>query len=173
MVEKLEIRQLELSDEGAFERYFAKWENEPIVNYHVRRFSDLESFADYLTAFEREKTESNSYSGSTSTKYFSFLENGEIAGSIDCRWEIEKGDLLMTGGHIGYMVAPDCRRQGVASALLDFALGKYLETGIFRVMISALETNGASRAVIEKFGGVLENIVDEDGENLCRYWIEL
>jgi len=45
--------------------------------------------------------------------------------------------------------------------------------GVQRVLVTCGENNAASRKVIEKCGGVLENIIDtEDGERVRRYWLE-
>jgi len=44
---------------------------------------------------------------------------------------------------------------------------------ISQVMISADKENLASRKSIEANAGILENIVDIDGDEICRYWINL
>lgn len=40
-------------------------------------------------------------------------------------------------------------------------------------MISADKGNVASRKTIEANGGILENTVEIDGDEICRYWINL
>lgn len=44
---------------------------------------------------------------------------------------------------------------------------------ISQVMISADKGNVASRKTIEANGGILENTVEIDGDEICRYWINL
>lgn len=54
---------------------------------------------------------------------------------------------------------------------LNFALEEYGKRGISPVLITAREDNiAASRHIIEKAGGALENSIDlEDGQRLVRY----
>ena len=170
------IRELTAADQAAFLAYAADWKDdtspftiEATSTYKTLTASD---FPDYLSALLLEAKEPKNPDYSTAKHYFAFLDTGEIAGVIDCRWQIEKGILLEWGGHIGYGTAPSFRGQGIASAMLAFALEKYRAKGIMRVMISAHEDNLASRAVIEKAGGQLENTVEADGGLVCRYWIE-
>ncbi len=66
--------------------------------------------------------------------------------------------------------------------LLAFALGKYQERGILKVLITAHADNLVSRRTIEKAGGSLEDFMtlEDDypsphmaGQTIARYWIEL
>ena len=171
------IRELTASDQTAFLAYAADWtgDTSPFTIDATSTYKTLTAadFPDYLSALLQEATTPKNPDYSTANHYFAFTENGQIAGQIDCRWQIEKGILLEWGGHIGYGTAPSFRGHGVASQMLAFALEKYRERGITRVMISAHEDNPASRTVIEKAGGQLENTVAADGGLVCRYWIEL
>lgn len=72
------------------------------------------------------------------------------------------------------MVVTKYRRQGVASQLLTYALEQYRQAGYERVLLTARETNVASRATIERAGGVLEDYRTNDlGQKMARYWIRL
>ena len=81
--------------------------------------------------------------------------------------------MLEWGGHIGYGVAPDFRGDHFAEEMVRFVLPKYRKRKISQVMISADKENLASRKSIEANAGILENIVDIDGDEICRYWINL
>lgn len=78
-------------------------------------------------------------------------------------------DLRKTGGHIGYCIRPAARGKGYGSILLSQLLKKAKEKNIPRVLLTCLETNAASKGVIENNGGMLERV--EDGG--CYYWINL
>ena len=79
------------------------------------------------------------------------------------------------GGHIGYDVPPSLRNQGNATLLLRLTLQKAAEMGIVRVLMTCDCDNLASVRVIEKCGGVLENIIVSDFTKklVNRYWITL
>lgn len=175
-MENLEIRELEIEDNAAFQLYVADWKTDisPFKIDEVKDYEHIttENFADWQKKIRREETEVRNPAWSTATKYFAFIDE-KIAGVISCRWQIEKGILLEWGGHIGYGVAPSFRGGHLAEKMVHFALEKYRKANILRVMISADEENWASRKTIEHCGGKLENIVDIDGSLVCRYWIAL
>ena len=174
---KLEFRELELTDKEAWLRFAKDWRENNTSLFRIMEESDFEkvtdeTFVDYQAQLRREETTAEQADWSTCTKYFLFVD-GVIVGNISCRWQIEKGILLEWGGHIGYGVAPSFRGQHFAEEMVRFSLEKYRARGILRVMISANETNLASRKTIERSGGVLENIIEIDGNKICRYWIDL
>lgn len=111
---------------------------------------------------------------SKTTVYYAFVD-GEIAGRISCRWELEKGNLAEVGGHVGYVTAPTFRRKGIMKALLAFAMERYRERGMDRLFITALEDNLPSCKTIESMGGILQDqfyLADEQAF-LSRYWVHL
>ena len=79
------------------------------------------------------------------------------------------------GGHIGYDVPPFYRNQGNATLLLRLTLQKAKEMGLVRILMTCDHDNLPSARVIEKCGGVQENIVISDftGKMVNRYWITL
>jgi predicted acetyltransferase len=78
-------------------------------------------------------------------------------------------ELLHEGGHIGYNVVPEHRRQGHATAILAQALLLCRAHGLARVLVTCDDSNVGSRRVIEANGGVPEEVTD----GTCRYWISL
>ena len=81
--------------------------------------------------------------------------------------------LLETGGHIGDGIRPGERRKGYATAMIGLALEECRKLGIDRVLICCDKDNIGSAKSIQRNGGVLENEVEEDGNIVQRYWIEL
>ncbi len=75
--------------------------------------------------------------------------------------------LLRVGGHIGYEVRPTARRQGHATAMLRESLPHAHRLGIDPALVTCDDTNIASKIVIERNGGKLENLLD----GKLRYWV--
>jgi predicted acetyltransferase len=97
--------------------------------------------------------------------------NGVIVGSARIRFSLNK-DLKRTGGHIGYGVLPAHRRRGYATEILRQALIIARSQGVARVLVTCLDDNVGSACVIERCGGVLEDVIDidEGSRRLRRYW---
>lgn len=100
-----------------------------------------------------------------STTYFLYV-NGEPVGMIRLRTQLSES-LRILGGHIGYAVGPAFRGKGYATKMLRLVLQEANAIGIEQALVTANVDNLASRRVIEKNGGVLEDII----ENTCRYWV--
>ena len=92
-------------------------------------------------------------------------EGDQILGFLAIRHRLNRY-LLEFGGHIGYSVRPSARGRGIATAALEQALVEARELGIERVLVTFDEDNAASRRVIEKAGGHVEDV----RENRRRYW---
>jgi predicted acetyltransferase len=73
--------------------------------------------------------------------------------------------LEREGGHIGYVVVPEFRRQGYANAILRLSLQIAREKcgGTHRILVTCDDDNVGSIRTIEKNGGILENIVQWAG----------
>lgn len=80
--------------------------------------------------------------------------------------------LLKQGGHVGYSTHPAYQGQGIATAMLGFAVQKLNELGVQKVLVTCYDDNIASAKVIEKNGGILENTLKKpNGTKIRRYWI--
>ncbi|GAA2756146.1 GNAT family N-acetyltransferase [Actinopolymorpha rutila] len=96
------------------------------------------------------------------------VEDGRLLGGIALRhWFSD--DI----GHIGYGIRPSARRRGLASWALGEMLVEARALGLDRVLVPCLADNIASARTIERNGGVLEGIRDEEHGPVRRYWIDL
>jgi predicted acetyltransferase len=95
-----------------------------------------------------------------------WMDGDQYVGRMSIRHELNE-ELLATGGHIGYDVRRSRRREGHATAMLRAALPIARGLGIESALVTCDDTNIASRRVIEKNGGVLE---DQRGHKL-RFWV--
>jgi predicted acetyltransferase len=105
---------------------------------------------------------------------FWLVDPSGFIGELSLRHHLD-AYLLQSGGHIGYGVRPSRQRQGHGTRMLQLALAEARTRGIGRLLLTAHVPNVASRRIIERNGGILENIVDDlfGGGPLCRYWIDL
>ena len=94
--------------------------------------------------------------------------DGRLVGFLSVRHELNDY-LLELGGHIGYAIRPLERGQGYATAATALGLEECRRLGIDRVLITCDDTNVASATVIERNGGVLEDL--RGGKR--RYWVDL
>lgn len=143
----------------------------------VRNFEKLEqmSYEEWLADLENGKHKENLPEGySTQTFYLVENDDGEIVGAICLRWD-EVPILMTHGGLIGYSIRPAKRGQGYANEMLRLGLQKYKEIkkDAKRILITCKDYNIPSAKVIEKNGGVFENVFEHDGIKSLRYWIDL
>ena len=96
--------------------------------------------------------------------------DGQIVGRVSIRHQLNEY-LETRGGHIGYGVRPAFRGRGYATEILDSALKIVRELGVNRVLVTCDDANIASSKVIERAGGVLENVLQDGDEKIRRYWI--
>lgn len=97
-----------------------------------------------------------------STFLFAFV-GARIVGRVSIRHRLN-AELERVGGHIGYTVVPEFRRQGYGTEILRQALAIARDRlGIARVLVTCDDDNLGSIRVIERNGGVLENVIRDPG----------
>ena len=90
----------------------------------------------------------------------------EYLGRLSIRHRLTP-HLLYHGGNIGFEVRPSARRRGHATAMLAAALPLAAELGIDPARVDCEVDNAASRLVIERNGGVL----DEERDGSFFFWV--
>ncbi len=105
------------------------------------------------------------------------VEDDCFIGEVSIRHELTES-LLKFGGHIGYGIRCSKWNMGYATKMLALALIYIKKHFVFdKVLITCNIDNYASAKVIEKNGGILQDIITNkiDGKERLtkRYWISL
>ncbi|MEH0845878.1 GNAT family N-acetyltransferase [Micromonospora sp. CPCC 205711] len=95
-----------------------------------------------------------------------WVEGDDYLGRIAIRHRLTPS-LLEVGGHIGYDVRASARRRGHATAMLGAALPVAYRLGIVSALVTCDTDNVASRRVIERNGGILE----DERQGKLRFWV--
>ena len=136
-------------------------------------FSPHKDFDEYikLTAHREMPTDPKYV---PSSLYYAYDEERNImVGAVNIRHYLND-KLLFDGGHIGNGVRPSERRKGYGTLIISLALKECKKLGIDKVLITCNKDNIGSKKSIINNGGILENeVIDEDGKKVLRYWISL
>jgi predicted acetyltransferase len=144
------------------------------VPYFLHYYQEGMPFRRYLDVLaEQARGENLPPNHVPSTFLFAFVAT-RIVGRVSIRHWLN-AFLERVGGHIGYVVVPEFRRQGYATAILRLSLQiAHEKLGIGRILVTCDDDNIGSIRTIEKNGGIFENLVS--GTDLDkpkrRYWIE-
>ena len=142
-----------------------------VIGYYLRErdgaWSSDEAFRAFTEEVRAQRLEETPRpAGFVPSTELWWIEGDDYLGRIGIRHRLTP-DLLETGGHIGYDVRPSARRRGHATEMLRQALAIARGLGIDPALVTCNVDNVASRAVIERNGGVLE----DEREGRLRFWI--
>lgn len=162
-----------LEHKDAYSEVIAEWieAEEHIYPGAIRpRGTDYRSLLELLESYRNGETcPSNLVPSDT---FFLANEYNKILGAISIRHYLNE-QLLKFGGHIGYGIRPSERRKGYATVMLKMALEKCRKIGINHILITCDKDNIASAKTIIANKGILENeLVEDNGNIVQRYWIE-
>ena len=134
---------------------------------------DAPSWSAWLDELDRRRRDQTVSEDQVPSVFLLAEVGGELVGRSSIRFALNEF-LLREGGHIGYGVLPAHRRRGYATEILRQSLAIVRANGVDRVLVTCDVDNAASAAVIERCGGVLEDIHDQsqDGIPKRRYWID-
>ncbi|MEK7509829.1 MAG: GNAT family N-acetyltransferase [Patescibacteria group bacterium] len=134
---------------------------------------EAETFDAYVEKILGQSKGDNLLEGYVPQTTYWLVDGEEFIGTVRIRHRLDEF-LQKVGGHIGYDVRPSKRGKGYGSKILELALPKAKEIGISHILVTCDATNVASRKIIEKNGGVLENQVPnpETGVDKLRFWID-
>jgi predicted acetyltransferase len=146
----------------------------PDVPSFLHYYDDGMSFARYLEVLADQERGVNLPANHVPETFLFAFKDRRIVGRVTIRHALNEV-LARGGGHIGYVVVPEFRRQGCATEILRQALqiaGDRL--GLARVLVTCDDDNRGSIRTIEKNGGILEGVVSGAGleKPKRRYWID-
>ena len=131
-----------------------------------RAFSDL---VERLRADALEETERPDGWVPSTIRWI--IANDRYVGTISIRHRLTPA-LTELGGHLGASVIPSARRRGYARIAGRLALPIVQQLGLERVLVTAYESNTASRQLIEGFIGAAGLNFDADVRGATRrYWV--
>jgi len=147
----------------------------PNAPQFLQYYEEGMSLARYVAVLEERQRGVNLPPNHVPSTFLFAFKGDRIVGRVSIRHALSDA-LLRVGGHIGYVVVPEFRRQGHATAILRLALRfAHERLGLDRVLLTCDDDNVGSIKTIERNGGVLEEIVSgrDVDDRKRRYWIEL
>jgi len=125
----------------------------------------------YLELLDDNRNGRNLREGVVPSSFFLAFFEEKLVGRTSIRHRLNP-KLIRRGGHIGFAVLPECRRQGFGHAIMRETLVIARERGIQPILVTCDDNNYGSRSIIESCGGVLDSIELTVGGSPCRrYWI--
>lgn len=169
----LEFTELDLHHESAIADYVAEFANageSRIHGYFGKPHWEHVETVKKLAAWSR----GNDLGGWVRNSTRFLIKSDRIIGNYNFRHELTES-LERCGGHCGYSVRPSERRKGYGSILLANAKDFGRTLGLERILVTCSVENVGSSRVIERNGGIFEDIVhdDDSDEDLSRFWITL
>lgn len=168
----LELRPLRLEDEESFLGALGEFESETPPFDFALGFTRARNFAEYVRQLDGWPQGENLPPGFVPGDFYVGVVAGVVVGRLSLRHQLN--DFLRhTGGHIGYGVRRSQRGRGYATEMLRRSLPRCAQLGIERALITCDVDNPASRKVIERCGGIFENVTSDPelAVQKRRYWI--
>jgi predicted acetyltransferase len=147
----------------------------PEVPHFLHYYEEGMLFSRYLEVLAEQARGENLPPNYVPSSFLFAFASTRIVGRVAIRHSLN-AFLERVGGHIGYVVVPEFRRQGYATAILRRSLQIARdELNIDRILVTCDDNNVGSIRTIEKNGGILENVVSGPDLDVPkrRYWIEL
>lgn len=130
-----------------------------------------DSWSRYLAALHDRRRGSALPADRVPASFLVAEAGGALVGRTSVRHALND-HLTAVGGHIGYAVRPAYRRRGIGTEILRQSLIVARAEGVDRVLVVCEEDNLVSATVIERLGGVFEDVrLDATGTRMRRYWI--
>jgi predicted acetyltransferase len=167
---KLRLRPFRISDEQAARTAHAELSKEDFP--FLLSWDADQSWAAYVHRLVNLRQGIDVLPGWVPATFLAADLAGVLVGRVSIRHELNEF-LENFGGHIGYAVRPAYRGRGIATEILRQALIIARGEGIDDILLTCNEDHVVSAHIIERLGGVLDDIrTDPDGQTKRRYWIQ-
>lgn len=144
--------------------------------YHKEGIYLNQKEEDVRKNFSNIISELNNESSDPSKGHISYfiVDKDGYAGKVSLEYAFNE-QTKKKEGYIGYNVIPSKREKGYGGEALALTLYKARLLGLKTILLTCLDTNIASKKIIEKNGGVLQRKEEErDGKrNILTYFINL
>ncbi|MEH7236665.1 GNAT family N-acetyltransferase [Bacillus sp. JJ1562] len=171
---QLKLIQPSLAYETEYLSYYQEWKEsgEDMVPWVISK--DPSNFSEMLQSlYDAEKGENLPDKWVPDSTLWLVDENKKVIGAVNIRHRLTE-TLFNSGGHIGYGIRPSERRKGFATKLLSLSLEKARKLGIQKALVVCDHDNMGSFKTIVNNGGVPDSdFIEEDGNVIKRFWIEL
>ena len=128
------------------------------------------AWADYIQRLQDMRRGRNLPEGRVPDTFLAVDFGGISVGRVSIRHELNEW-LARQGGHIGYGILPEHRRNGHATEVLRQSLVIARSVGVSPSLLCCDDDNVGSATVIERCGGQLESVIDGDHGPTRRYWV--
>ncbi|MFS0864746.1 GNAT family N-acetyltransferase [Fredinandcohnia sp. 179-A 10B2 NHS] len=173
-MEQLYLIRPSIHYQNEYLSFYKEWKEsgETMVPWVISKDpSDFQAMLQSL--FDSEKGENLPEGWVPDSTYWLINENKKVIGAVNIRHSLTDS-LTNSGGHIGYGIRPSERRKGYATKLLSLSLDKAKELGIRKVLVVCDAANIGSEKTILNNGGLRDSdFIEEDGNVIKRFWIEL
>jgi predicted acetyltransferase len=164
----LRLRPLRLEDERSAVEAHRELEHDDFE--FLLGWRPAASWAPYIADLEARRHHTEVTETSVPATFLAAVVEGDLVGRVSVRHTLN-AFLAEVGGHVGYGVRPRYRQRGYATEILRQALVVARANGVEDVLVTCDEPNVASARVIERLGGVLEDVRrGDDGILKRRYW---
>jgi len=142
------------------------------LKYNAEELND--NFNAFIQSLWNKENEKKLEEGRVKESVFWLIDGHEFIGRVSLRHELNE-ELLKLGGHVGYEIRPTKRRKGYGKRILEFALKEAKKINLDKVLVTCDAYNIGSKKIIEHNGGMIENELFSDVDNVSRlrYWIDL
>lgn len=135
-------------------------------------YEDGMDWQDYLDFLKHGRLGLNLAANRVPASLLAAEVSGQVVGRLSIRHTLNEF-LAREGGHLGFAVRPQHRRNGYATEILRQGLIIARSLGVDRALVTCDEDNIGSATVIERCGGVFDSIhVTDEGKPMRRYWID-
>ncbi len=159
--------------EQEYQEFYWEWKRsgEKLIPSIIEKFpDDIDCFLQFIDNNEKGK---NLPDGWVPDSTFWLVKGKLIIGVVNIRHQLTEM-LLTIGGHIGYGIRPSERRKGYATKILELALLEAKRVDINKALVTCDADNIGSLKAILKNGGIEdEEFIEDDGNVVKRFWIEL